>query len=99
MAQTIENSNNDSSKIELDAADCDPALKKLNKNSIHLYLAIFSSCIGGLLFGFDTSIISGAMLLMKSEFNLTVFEQSIIVSAVYLLFFTFKNVFFNFKPR
>ena len=29
---------------------------------------------------YDTGIISGAMLLMKSEFNLTVFEQSTIVT-------------------
>lgn len=76
-----------------------------NSNSIHLYLAIFFSCIGGFMFGYenhfkliskrlslftlpqpryDTGIISGAMLLMKSEFNLTVFEQSTIVTVTIL---------------
>jgi MFS family permease len=37
--------------------------------------------IGGLLFGYDTGIISGSMLLMKDYFNLSTIYQEAIVSA------------------
>ena len=92
-------------------------LTQKNGNSFRFYTAIFFSCIGGFLFGYDTGrlevvstmkfttsfeiqysnflsytgIISGAMLLMKSEFNLTLFEQSAIVSVFIQLIEREKN--------
>lgn len=45
-------------------------------------LASIIASIGGILFGYDIGIISGALLLLKKEFHLTCFEQEIIVSAV-----------------
>lgn len=48
------------------------------------FYVIFLTCfatIGGLLFGYDTGIISGSMLLMKDYFNLSTIYQEAIVSA------------------
>ncbi|MEV0195218.1 sugar porter family MFS transporter [Nonomuraea sp. NPDC050691] len=40
--------------------------------------------IGSFLFGFDTGIISGALLFIREEFNLSSFEQSSVVSVLLL---------------
>lgn len=45
-----------------------------------VFLTCFAT-IGGLLFGYDTGIISGSMLLMKDYFNLSTVYQEAIVSA------------------
>ena len=45
-----------------------------------IYLLTSLGCIGGLLFGYDTGIISGALVLIGSDFNLTDVEQSLVVS-------------------
>ncbi|CAG5116893.1 unnamed protein product, partial [Candidula unifasciata] len=44
------------------------------------YLACFAT-IGGLLFGYDTGIVSGSMLLIKDYFDLSTIWQELIVSA------------------
>ncbi|MEY8042212.1 sugar porter family MFS transporter [Saccharopolyspora cebuensis] len=40
--------------------------------------------VGGFLFGFDTGVISGALLFIKREFGLTAFEQGSVVSVLLL---------------
>ena len=45
-----------------------------------LYILTALGCIGGLLFGYDTGIISGALVLITSDFNLTDMEQTFVVS-------------------
>src|SRR6201981_2923188 len=44
-------------------------------------VAIFAA-LGGLLFGYDTGVISGAELFFKNDFTLSIFELEVIVSGV-----------------
>jgi sugar porter (SP) family MFS transporter len=48
----------------------------------YVYFAATICAIGGLLFGFDTGIISGALLFIKKDLALSSFLQSAVVSAV-----------------
>jgi major inositol transporter-like SP family MFS transporter len=43
-----------------------------------------TAALAGLLFGFDTGVISGAILFIKGEFGLTPFAEELLVSAVLL---------------
>merc|ERR1719150_2705601 len=45
-----------------------------------LRVLTFLSAIGGFLFGYDTGVISGAMLLLRQEFSLNHVWQEMIVS-------------------
>ena len=47
-----------------------------------VYVATVVAALGGLLFGYDTGVISGAILFIKEEFNLSSSMQEIVVSAV-----------------
>ena len=49
-----------------------------------LYWLIFLSCLGGLLFGYDTGVISGASLLLKERFRLGAVELEAVVSSTIL---------------
>ena len=49
-----------------------------------LRLLTFLSAIGGFLFGYDTGVISGAMLLIREELSLSSRWQELIVSATVL---------------
>jgi len=51
-------------------------------NKFQAFKVAMIAAIGGLLFGFDTGVISGALLLIKSEWHLTAFSQEIVTSAV-----------------
>ncbi len=42
------------------------------------------SALAGLLFGYDTGVISGAILFVQEDFRLTTFQEEIVVSAVLL---------------
>ena len=49
------------------------------KTPCFLYLFTSLSVIGGFLFGYDTGVVSGAIILLSSEFSLTsIWEESII---------------------
>ncbi|CAJ0946882.1 unnamed protein product [Ranitomeya imitator] len=50
--------------------------------AVHLILAATVSLLGGLIFGYELTIISGALLHLKNEFLLTCFQQEVLVSAV-----------------
>lgn len=47
-----------------------------------LYLTVSIAALGGLLFGYDTGVISGALLYLNDSFHLTSFSKEIAVSAV-----------------
>lgn len=55
--------------------------QKFNKYSPLLYLVAFIVALGGLLSGFDTGVISGALLFIKDEWNLSDYLQGILVSS------------------
>ncbi len=45
-----------------------------------VYLLTIFSAIGGFLFGYDTGVVAGAMLLLRQQFHLTSFWEELIVS-------------------
>lgn len=48
----------------------------------YIYIAKIFAAIGGLLFGYDTGVISGALIFIKRSFGLSTFEQGLAVSSV-----------------
>jgi SP family galactose:H+ symporter-like MFS transporter len=52
------------------------------QNRRFVYLAAGFAGLGGLLFGYDTGVISGAELFFKNDFSLSVFALEVIVSGV-----------------
>ncbi len=47
-----------------------------------VYIAAAFAALGGLLFGYDTGVISGAVLFIKNDFTLSTFALEVIVSGV-----------------
>jgi MFS transporter, SP family, galactose:H+ symporter len=47
-----------------------------------VFIAAVFAALGGLLFGYDTGVISGALIFIKSQFHLSVFHQELVVSVV-----------------
>jgi len=47
-----------------------------------VYYAVAVAALGGLLFGYDTGVISGAILFIKTQFSLSATMEEIVVSAV-----------------
>jgi len=45
-----------------------------------VYVAAVFAALGGLLFGYDTGVISGALIFIKREFGLTTAAEEIVVS-------------------
>jgi sugar porter (SP) family MFS transporter len=48
----------------------------------YVYIAAIFAAIGGLLFGYDTGVISGALIFIKRSFGLSIFQQELAVSSV-----------------
>ncbi|XP_055789391.1 proton myo-inositol cotransporter-like [Salvelinus fontinalis] len=48
---------------------------------VFVYVLAFFSALGGFLFGYDTGVVSGAMLLLKKEMHLTTLWQELLVSS------------------
>ena len=62
-----------------------PSQKKGNADPKRfVYLATAISALGGLLFGYDVGVISGAILFIKQEFSLSPTMEEIVVSSVLL---------------
>ena len=58
------------------------ALRKKKEENIppFVYTLTFLSAIGGFLFGYDTGVVSGAMILLKDDFRLNSLWQELVVS-------------------
>ncbi|MDR2399604.1 MAG: sugar porter family MFS transporter [Endomicrobium sp.] len=54
-------------------------MRKINRGFVY-----FFGALGGLLFGYDTGVISGAILFIKHDMALSAFSQGIVVSAILL---------------
>ncbi|XP_042563392.1 solute carrier family 2 member 13b isoform X2 [Clupea harengus] len=65
-----------------DSADSAVTVKG-SKDATHsfVYVLAFFSALGGFLFGYDTGVVSGAMLLLKREMNLSTLWQELLVSS------------------
>ena len=50
------------------------------KTPIFIYVVAILSAVGGLLFGYDTGVVSGAMLLIAEAFDLNDWMQGVVVS-------------------
>lgn len=55
-------------------------LESKQTTPLYVYFLTVFAAIGGFLFGYDTGVISGAMILIKREFDLSSFWQELIVS-------------------
>ena len=55
---------------------------KTSKKNGPVYFVAAIAAIGGLLFGYDTGVISGALLFIKNDWTLSAIEQGWIVSSV-----------------
>ena len=51
------------------------------QNKYIIYWIVFVAALSGLLFGFDTGVISGAILFINQELQLTTFDTSLVTSA------------------
>jgi MFS transporter, SP family, galactose:H+ symporter len=61
-----------------------PPNKPSPSSSGFVYLAATFAALGGLLFGYDTGVISGAVIFIKKDFALSTFPQELVVSMVLL---------------
>jgi SP family galactose:H+ symporter-like MFS transporter len=52
------------------------------KYTPYLLFAVFVACCGGLLFGYFTAVISGALIFVTPAFHLSVGEQGVVVSSL-----------------
>jgi MFS transporter, SP family, galactose:H+ symporter len=60
------------------------ALRDALRGTKFVYIAASLAALGGLLFGYDTGVISGALIFIKREFGLTTVAEEIVVSGVLL---------------
>ncbi|GFS25136.1 proton myo-inositol cotransporter-like [Elysia marginata] len=58
----------------------------------YIWMISAFAAIGGFLFGYDTGVVSGAMLLLKDEFSLSSYMQEVIVSSTIAAAFLFALV-------
>lgn len=73
--------------MTLGGADANISINDLSKlkedGRGYIYLLTFCAALGGFLFGYDTGVINGALVLLQNpdQLNLTAFESETVVSA------------------
>ncbi|XP_047453374.1 proton myo-inositol cotransporter-like isoform X2 [Mugil cephalus] len=73
--------NGERSLIETTPEDSSRNLLDKDSPTSFVYVLAFFSALGGFLFGYDTGVVSGAMLLLKKEMNLNTLWQELLVSS------------------
>src|SRR5207302_7882424 len=61
------------------------ALRDALRGTKFVYIAASFAALGGLLFGYDTGVISGALIFIKREFGLKTADEEIVVRCVLLV--------------
>lgn len=61
-------------------------------HNCYIYVVTMMSAVGGLLFGYDTGVISGAMVFIRDQFALDSWWQEFIVSATILSAWIFSMI-------
>ncbi|XP_062245870.1 proton myo-inositol cotransporter-like isoform X2 [Platichthys flesus] len=74
-------SDGERSLIEDSATSGDRLLDQHASTPGFVYVLAFFSALGGFLFGYDTGVVSGAMLLLKKEMNLSALWQELLISS------------------
>lgn len=64
----------------------------INDEPMFVYVVAFLSAIGGFLFGYDTGIVSGAILLIKTDLALSDLWQELIVSMTVAFAWIFSSI-------
>lgn len=70
--------------VEVTDSEDDKNTEQKQPSTVFLYTLSFFAAIGGFLFGYDTGVVSGAMLLLKDQFHLSSFLEELIVSSTIL---------------
>ena len=55
-----------------------------SENRFFLYFSVVIASFGGFLFGYDTAVISGAILYIKQQFSLTSGMEEVIISSLFV---------------
>ncbi|MDA8392058.1 MAG: sugar porter family MFS transporter [Actinomycetota bacterium] len=63
-------------------AEGDSDLRSAAKRLRHVQVVAAVTALGGMLFGYDTGVISGALLFVRQSFHLTTFEAELVTSAI-----------------
>src|SRR5207253_264706 len=58
------------------------ALRDALRGTKFVYIAAAFAALGGFLFGYDTGVISGALIFIRTQFGLSTFQQELVVSVV-----------------
>lgn len=64
----------------MEATDEKVTMTESKKTPCFVYMLTFLSAIGGFLFGYDTGVVAGALLLLKEPFSLSSVWQEVFVS-------------------
>lgn len=67
-------------KDEYGADRRDDHIRQPDRFSCFVLVLTVTSALGGFLFGYDTGVVSGAMLLIKDDFSLTDWQEEVVVS-------------------
>jgi sugar porter (SP) family MFS transporter len=70
------------SATAVEPAVAKPSARTPTASQRYVYIAAIFAAIGGLLFGYDTGVISGALIFIKRSFGLSIFQQELAVSSV-----------------